>query len=79
LHWYNSLVVSIIVAVAIVIVPATIPGPSEDGTFRFIVNISSPSTMSSSTTKMFTVLLLVPAVIVAVCDVESKSTLLPDQ
>jgi len=70
-------VASIIVAVAIVVVPATTPGPSEDGTFKFIIKISSPSTMSSSTTVMFTVLLLVPAVIVAVCDAESKSTLLP--
>ena len=64
-----------IVAVAMVIEPAIIPG--ETGTFKFIVNVSSPSTMSSSITAMFTVLLLVPAVIIAVCIAELKSTLLP--
>ena len=62
-----------IVAVAIVVVPATIPGPSEGDTLKFIVNISSPSTMLSFTTGMFTVLLLVPAVILTVCDAELKS------
>ena len=66
------------VAVAIVIAPAVIPGASESGTFKFIINISSPSTMSSAITVMFTVLLLVPAVIVAVCDVELKSILFPE-
>ena len=60
-----------IVPVAIVTPPASIPG--DTGTFKFIVNVSSPSTMSSSVTAMFTVLLLVPAVITAVCVVESKS------
>jgi len=60
-----------IVAVAIVVVPATIPGPSSK--FKIMVNISSPSTMLSSCTVMFTVLLLDPAVIVAVCNVELKS------
>ena len=60
-----------IVAVAIVIAPATIPG--DTGTFKFIVNVSSPSTMLSSITAMFTVLLLVPAVITAVCMSELKS------
>ena len=64
-----------IVAVAIVTAPAIIPG--ETGTFKFIVNVSSPSTMLSSTTVMFTVLLLLPAVIVAVCVAELKSTLPP--
>ena len=64
-----------IVAVAIVILPAIIPG--EVGTIKFIVNISSPSTMLSFLTVMFTVLLLVPAVIIAVCVAESKSTLPP--
>ena len=65
-----------IVAVAIVIAPATIPG--EIGTLRFIVNVSSPSTMSSSITAMFTVLLLLPAVITAVCGIELKSTSPPE-
>ena len=66
-----------IVAVAIVIAPAIIPGPSESGIFKFIINVSFPSTMLSSITGMFTVLLLVPAVIVTVCDAESKSILCP--
>jgi len=62
-----------IIAVAIVVAPATIPGPSEGGTFKFIVNISSPSTMLSFTTGMFTVLLLVSEVILTVCNAELKS------
>ena len=61
-----------IVALAIVISPAVIPG--EVGTFKVIVNISFPSTMSSLITVMSTVLLLVPAVIVTVCVAELKST-----
>ena len=65
-----------IVAVAIVLVPAIIPG--DTGTFKFIVNISSPSTMLSLVTAIFTVLLLVPALIIAFCVVELKSTLLPE-
>ena len=70
------LVESMIVAVAIVIVPAIIPGEVA-GTSNVIVNISSPSTMLSLITVMFTVLLLVPAVIVTVCVAELKSTLFP--
>ena len=61
-----------IVAVAIVILPAVTPG--EVGTFKVIVNISSPSTMLSLITVMLIVLLLAPAVIVAVCVAELKST-----
>ena len=63
-----------IVTVAMVIAPDTIPGPSEDGTTRFIVNISSPSTMLSFIIGMLIILLLVPAVIVTDCDTELKST-----
>ena len=64
-----------IVAVAIVIVPAIILG--EVGTFKFIVNISTPSTMLSFIIVMFTVLVLAPAVIIAVCLAELKSILFP--
>ena len=64
-----------IVAVTMVTTPAIIPG--ETGTFKFIVNVSSPSTMSSFTTAMFTVVLVVPAVIVTFCVIELKSTSLP--
>ena len=64
-----------ITAVAMVIAPANIPGVT--GTFKLMVNVSFPSTMSSSITVMFTVLLLVPAVIITFCVVELKSTLLP--
>ena len=71
----NLLLVSVIVAVAMVTTPAIIPG--ETGTFKFIVNVSSPSTVSSSTTAMFTVLVVVPAVIITFCVVELKSTSLP--
>ena len=66
-----------IVAVAIVILPAVIPG--EVGTFKVIVNISSPSTMLSLITVILTVLLLDPAVIVAVCVAELKSTPPPNK
>ena len=66
-----------IVAVALVILPVVIPGPSEDGTVKLILNVSFPSTMLSLITVMFIVLLLVPAIIVTVCGVESKSMLLP--
>ena len=55
--------------------PPIIPG--ETGTFKFIVNVSFPSTMSSSIIVIFTVLLLVPAVIITFCVVELKSTSLP--
>ena len=56
------------VAVAMITAPAIIPG--ETGTFKFIVNVSSPSTMSSSITAMFTVLLMAPAGITTFCVVE---------
>ena len=62
-----------IVPVALVISPVAIPGPSEDGTFKFILNVSFPSTMLSSVTGTFTIFLLVPAVIVTVCVVGLKS------
>ena len=58
--------------------PAIIPGASEDGTLRFIVNTSSPSTMVSFITVMCIVLLLAPAVITAICVVELKSILSPE-
>ena len=62
-----------IVTVALVIVPVVIPGPSEDGTVKLILNVSSPSTMLSTVTGIFTILLLVPATIVTVCVVDVKS------
>ena len=55
-----------IVAAALVILSVVIPGQSEDGTVRLILNVSFPSTMLSFITVMFIVLLLVPAVIVMV-------------
>ena len=55
-----------IFTVALVIVPVDISGPSEDGTDRLIINVSSPSTMSSLVIGIFTVLILVPATIVTV-------------
>ena len=56
--------------------PATIPG--DTGTFKFIVNISSPSTMLSLVTVILTVLLLVPALIIALCVADMKSILFPE-
>ena len=63
------------VTVATVTAPAIIPG--ETGTFKFIVNVSSPSTMLSSVTAMFTVLLLAPAGIITFCLIELKSVSFP--
>ena len=62
-----------IVTVALVMAPVLIPGPSEDVTVKLILNVSSPSTMLSSVTGIFTILLLVPAVIVTLCILEVKS------
>ena len=56
--------------------PATIPG--DTGTFKFIVNVSSPSTMLSLVTVILTVLLLVPALIIAFCVADMKSILFPE-
>ena len=67
-----------IVAVALVISPVAIPGPSEDGTVKFILNVSSPSTMLSSVTGTFTILELVPAMIVTICVAGLMSLLLPN-
>ena len=72
---YNSLFNSIIYPVAMVIAPAIIPGEAD--IFRFIINVSFTSRLLSFITVMFIVLLLVPAVIMAVCVVESKSMLSP--
>ena len=62
-----------IVAVALVIAPVVTPGPSEDGTVKLILNVSLPSTMLSSVNETFTILLLVPAIIVTVRVVGLKS------
>jgi len=53
--------------VALVIEPATIPGPNDDGTLKLMLNISSPSTILSLITGTLTVVVLTlirnPAVI----------------
>ena len=67
------LVESIIIPVALVTEPASIPGPSDDGTFKLILNISSPSTMLSFVTTTLTVVLVAPAGIVAMRGVVLKS------
>ena len=63
------------IAIALVIEPVTIPGPSDDGTFKLILNISSPSTILSLITGTLTVVVVASAGIVAVTGVESKSFL----
>ena len=68
-----------IVAVALVITPAFILGPSEGGTVKLILNVSFPSTMLSFTTGIFTASILLPAVIVAIICAESKSMLFPNK
>jgi len=64
---------SIIIPVALVTESAIIPRPSDCGTFKLILNISSPSTISSLITGTLTVVVVAPAGIVAVREVESKS------
>ena len=74
----NLLLVSMITASALVLLPATILEPTEGGTAKLMLNISSLSSISSFCNVIFTVLLLVPAKIVTVCVVELKSVLLPN-
>ena len=64
---------SIIIPVALVIEPATTPGPSDDGTFKLILNTSSPSTMLSFVTATLTVVLVAPAGILAMRGAVLKS------
>ena len=63
-----------IVAVALVVVPVVTPGPSEDGTVKIILNVSFPSTMLSLVIGTFTLLILVPPIIVVFCVVGVKSS-----
>ena len=56
---------SIIIPVALAIEPTNIPGPSEDGTSKFIEKVSFSSTMLSFITATLTVVLVAPAGIVA--------------
>ena len=63
-----------IIPVALVTKPAAIPGPSDDGTFKLILKVSFPSTISSSVTATLTVVLVVLAGIVAVRAVALKSS-----
>ena len=65
---------STIIPVALVTEPATTPGPSDDGTFKLILNISSPSTMLSFVTATLTVVLVAPAGIVAMRGLVLKSS-----
>ena len=67
-----------IVAVALVIPPDSILGPSEGGTAKLILNVSFPSTILSFTTGIFTAPIVLPAVIVAIICVESRSMLFPN-
>ena len=77
--WYNSLLESVMVTVAIVIGSAFVLGPKEVGTSKLMVNVSSPSTMLSFITVMFTVLLVSPAIIFIICVADLKSTLPPTE
>ena len=64
---------SIIIPVALVREPATTTGASDDGTFKLILNTSSPSTMLSFLTATLTVVLVAPAGIIAVMVIVLKS------
>jgi len=73
LLYHQPVVESIIIPVALVTEPATIPGPSDDGTAKLILNISFPSTILSLITGILTVVVVALAGIVAVRKVELKS------
>ena len=64
------------VPTALEIEPTITSGVSDDGTFKLILNISSPSTMLSSVTATLTVALVAPVGIVAVRGVVLKSSAL---
>ena len=64
---------STITPVELVTAPATIPGPSDDGTVNLMLNVSFPSTILSLITDTVTVVVVAPAGIVAVRGVELKS------
>ena len=64
---------SIIIPVALVTEPAIVPGASDDGTFKLMLNISFPSTMLSFVTATLTVVLVAPARIVTLRGVVLKS------
>ena len=53
--------------------PVITAGASTDGTCKFILNVSSPSTMSSSITFTLTVVLVAPAGIVTLREEVLKS------
>ena len=53
--------------------PVITAGASTDGTCKSILNLSSPSTISSFVTETLTVVLVVPAGIVILRDVVLKS------
>jgi len=72
-YYHKPVVESTIIPVALVTEPATIPGSSGDGTFNFILNISSPSTILSVITGTFTVVVFALAGNVAVRWAELKS------
>jgi len=72
--YHQPVVESTIIPVALVTEPATIPGPSDDGTVKLILNVSFPSTILSLITGTLTVVLMAPAGIVAVREVELKSS-----
>ena len=61
------------IPVALVTEPATIAGPSDDGTSKFIEKVSFSSTMLSFVTATLTVVLVAPAGIVAMREVVLKS------
>ena len=70
-----SLVVSIMTPTALLLSPAVIVGPSDDGTINIKSNISfSPSANLSSITSMLTLLIVIPLSNVAVSEVALKST-----
>ena len=68
------LVESVIIPSAVFLPPAVIAGPSDDGTVNAKSNRSDPSAILSLITCTLTLLLVIPAVNVAVSVVVTKST-----
>ena len=70
----HSPVESVIVTVTLFLPPALIPLVTDEGILKMILNVSFPSTISSTLTGTLTLLLLFPLSNVAVSGVVLKST-----
>ena len=70
----HLLVESVMVPIAMSLLPAVIAGPRDDGTFKLKSNSSGPSAILSPITSILTLLIVIPLANVAVSVVVLKST-----